>query len=164
MPGRGTGFLRPCSANPLPSPLHAVRHFILAAALAGPMTIPIWQTRKLKSKEVRSLVKRFTATEKQNQELTSPRAHALFTTLMLSSFRKGWGWYDFLSFSNHWFNKWWMSFSVDGMQEAGWGLEFPREQGWIDTRQNSLFFFFFFLNDSLVEKTLVDKTSEAHRL
>lgn len=36
MPGRGTGFLRPCSANPLPGPLHAVRHFILTAALAGP--------------------------------------------------------------------------------------------------------------------------------
>ena len=34
------------------------------------------QMRKLKSKEVRSLVKRFTATENQNQELTSPRAQA----------------------------------------------------------------------------------------
>ena len=35
-PGRGTGFLRPCSANPLPGPLHAMCHFILTAALAGP--------------------------------------------------------------------------------------------------------------------------------
>lgn len=117
------------------------------------MIIPIWQMRKLKSKEVWSLVKRFTATKKQNQELTSPQssgsshnAHAVFFQE-----RVGMIWFsislttDLISDECHFL---WM-----GCRKWGGGWSFPESK--VELIRGRIHSFFFFLSDSLVEKTWI---------
>ena len=99
--------------------------------------------RKLKSKEVQSLVKRFTATEKQNQELTSPPEPRLFSqrSCCLLSGKGGDDMIFFLSLTTDLISDE-CHFQWMGCRKRGGGWSFPESK--VELIQGRIHFFFFF--------------------